>query len=351
MNFEDSSLKVPGFRAGRLGGIEIWIHWLLVALLALNLLSSFLAKPRPPFPFPDWLVGSGALILAVLLHELGHAGMAFRVGGRAERVILWPLGGFAICDTPQDPRSELLVAWAGPAVNLILAVLTGTVCLAAGWSVLPTYADGESFPYLESCVQHIFLWNSFLLAVNLLPCLPLDGGCMLRAFLWARLESRVQATMLSLRIGQAFAVVALVTGLLIIAYGFFNNSFRLGHPFLSQLGWGFLLAAWIHFLTAKSMQRQILEGDEDEGGIFGYDFSRGYTSLERPRARRERPAGLFQTFRARLKDRARAGRQANETEMRERLDELLAKIHEHGMESLTGEEKRFLKRASKLLRR
>lgn len=350
MSFEERALRQSGIRVGRLGGIEVFLHPLLLLFLAIQLLSALLQRPAVPYPWQTWIVSAITFLIAILCHELGHCAAAVRLGGSADRILLWPLGGLAVCDVPADPRSRFLLAAAGPAVNAALAVLCAAFCLGAGWSLLPTFVSTEAFPTFELSVQYFLLWNLFPMVLNLLPCLPLDGGHMLQASLWARLESQGHATLITLRVGQVAAALSLVTGLLIMALGWLKPDVKLSHPLLWELSSGFLLLALVHFFESKNIQHRLLAGEEEEGGIFGYDFSSGYTSLERTATRRGRTS-LAGSLRERFRERGRRQRSQQEAEVKEQLDEILAKIHEQGMGSLTRAEQRILRRASKLLRR
>src|SRR5437762_1639766 len=117
------------FPFGRLFGITIRIH-ILFPFVAVALIAR--AAFREDAIPGDWIDASivfGLLFLSVLLHEFGHCFAARAVGGDAQEVLLWPLGGLANCEVPHTPRANFLVAFAGPAVNLVLALM----CMLLLW--------------------------------------------------------------------------------------------------------------------------------------------------------------------------------------------------------------------------
>jgi Zn-dependent protease len=181
----------------------------------------------------------------------------------------------------------------------------------------------------EWLLGQFFTVNWFLFCINLLPAFPLDGSRLLQAWLWRRGDYR-RGTAMAAYVGF---LVMLAVGIYAIAV---NDILPAG------------LAAMIYICCRQ--QLLALERTEDDEGERppGYDFSEGYTSLEReePRPPPPPPPGLFQRW---LRDRAERRRvrdlQRREAEDR-RLDELLDKIHREGRESLTAEEVRFLTRMS-----
>ena len=141
-----------------------------------------------------------ALFLIVLLHEFGHALACRQVGGRANRIVLWPFGGVAYVDPPPRPGATLWSIAAGPLVNVALFpvfLIAVTAAESAGWP------SGSRDAYtLLVWVSKINLW---LLIFNILPVYPLDGGQILRSLLWfilGRARSLMAAAVLGL-IGTA----------------------------------------------------------------------------------------------------------------------------------------------------
>ncbi len=120
-----------------------------------------------------------ALFLIVTLHEFGHSLACRQVGGQANQIVLWPLGGVAYVNPPQRPGATLWSIAAGPLVNVVLAPIImgiGRMSLLWGW-----YA---AVPDLRTLIHAIFYIDVGLLIFNILPIYPLDGGQILRAVLW-----------------------------------------------------------------------------------------------------------------------------------------------------------------------
>lgn len=351
MSFEEGNTRNSGIRVGRIRGVEVRIHWFLLGILLVLLLVNYMGSVRPPSPFWSWLISSGALLVSILLHELGHCYAAFRLGGSAERVVLWPLGGLAYATVPHHPRAHFWLAAGGPLVNLVLGLISVMVCIACRWDFLPYLGAGEDLRPLEAFFQFSVLWNTFLLLPNLVcVCYPLDGGRMFLAVAWMKTGSYGQAVLRTLRVSRVTAVLSLIVGLIICVYGLVDKDFALGSPLLFHLSWGLILVAFLFFSEGKALDERLAHGEEEDG-IFGYDFSRGYTSLERTATRKAVRVTLVGALREKFRERARIQKREKEDEIRRRVDELLAKIHDAGMASLDREERRFLEKASRILRR
>jgi hypothetical protein len=173
----------------------------------------------------------------------------------------------------------------------------------------------------------------------------MDGGVVFQAWVVAKGGGTDGASLPAQRVGNVAAVVAAVVSLGLFFVTVLDREFPIAHPFLDALWWGLFLVAVSYFLEAKAHRER--GGDrETEDGLFGYDFSFGYTSLERTATRGERGTAL-----SRLKEKFGRGGPKVEPPSREeiesRLDELLQKIHEKGMASLTRSERDFLKKASR----
>jgi Zn-dependent protease len=344
---------------GRVFGITVRVHVLFpIVALGFILRAYFLKKDgtdEPFYPPGAWVDAAmiiGLLALSVLLHEFGHCYAARLVDGDASEVLLWPLGGLATVDIPQTPRANFLVAAAGPVVNLVLFLgcllilgLFHVPSLQPPWNPLeyPGRFDAQGAIYLndwsgEPKVIHNLGWivaarlfwvNWVLFWFNVvLIGFPLDGGRMFQSILWKYVGYR-QATLAAIFAGF---LVALAVGVFSIAYG-------------SQLA---LCLAFFIGLTCWQ-QRVILETGGDES-LFGYDFSQGYTSLERDHPTPAAPPRRRLNWYQRWSQRRAARKLQRETEEREseerRMDELLEKVQRHGLPALTDEERRFLKRVS-----
>jgi len=188
------------FRLFRIAGIEVFLHWswFIVAVFAIN-------NRRDSYSSLAWNVAEYvALFVIVLLHEFGHALACRQVGGQANRIVLWPLGGVAFVAPPQRPGATLWAIAAGPLVNLVL--LPGALLLAAvsQWTGL-----GNLFPDFQHFLWALLFINVGLLVFNLLPVYPLDGGQILRCLLWFAL-GRTRSLKVATIIGFAGAVRLIV---------------------------------------------------------------------------------------------------------------------------------------------
>lgn len=159
------------FRLFRFAGIDVFLHWtwFIIAVYQVNRGRSY---ESPVWNVLEYL----SLFLIVLLHEFGHALACRQVGGKAEQIILWPLGGVAYVSPPQRPGATLWSIAAGPLVNVMLVPIIGMLTLAAG-------SVGVS-PDFYAFLRTLAIINFFLLVFNLLPIYPLDGGQIVRALLW-----------------------------------------------------------------------------------------------------------------------------------------------------------------------
>ncbi|MDO9500408.1 site-2 protease family protein [Falsiroseomonas sp.] len=193
---------------GRIAGTEIRLHLTFLLLLAwigvAHGLQGGMAAAVQGIVFICLLFG------CVVLHEFGHVAAARRYGVRTPDITLLPIGGVARLERmPEKPSEELVVALAGPAVNVVIALLLflvlGGVPAVAAMASLENPAHG--------LLARLFWVNMTLAVFNLLPAFPMDGGRVLRALLSMRLGSR-RATDLAAGIGQALAFALGLIGLL-----------------------------------------------------------------------------------------------------------------------------------------
>lgn len=160
------------WRLFQLFGINVFVHWswLLVAFVELK-------YRRDHYHSIVWNAAEYLTIFAiVLLHEFGHALATLSVGGKAEQIMLWPLGGVAFVQPPQRPGAVLWSIFAGPLVNILLLPVLFFVALV----VSQTAPDTN----LDTYVNAVFIINLVLLIFNMLPIYPLDGGQILHSLLW-----------------------------------------------------------------------------------------------------------------------------------------------------------------------
>ena len=170
-----ASARQGSIRLFRMAGIDVYLHWswFLVAYYEIN-------QRAGRYPSPVWNVLEYlALFSIVLLHEFGHSLACRQVGGRAERIVLWPLGGVAFVQPPERPGAILWSIAAGPLVNVILVpvlLLLDTLMRVSGAI--------EVAPDAFRLLRTVEIINVGLLVFNLLPVYPLDGGQILRSLLW-----------------------------------------------------------------------------------------------------------------------------------------------------------------------
>ena len=188
------------WRLGRFAGIDVFIHATFLLILAWVGYNYWVQ-------YENWVeVLLGLLFVLVLfgcviLHEYGHALTARRYGIRTRDITLYPIGGVARLERmPDRPIEELWVALAGPAVNLVIAAILMTyLFLANGIDALALWNMSQG-----SFVERLMLVNLYLVAFNLVPAFPMDGGRVLRALLALRLEY-FRATQIAANIGQGMA--------------------------------------------------------------------------------------------------------------------------------------------------
>lgn len=178
MNVQNGSLRL-----GRLLGVDVFVHWSWLIGGALIVLWQRRDRPaglQHPLGFD--IAVYLCLFCIVLLHEFGHALACKSVGGKAERIVLWPLGGVAYVSPPPRPGAMLWSIGAGPLVNVVLIPVTLAI-----WLLAAAFTGGPLLEATGTAVQFTFylaVVNLVLLIFNMLPIYPLDGGQILQALLW-----------------------------------------------------------------------------------------------------------------------------------------------------------------------
>lgn len=195
---------------GRIAGIDVKLHITFLMLLAFVWFSQWSASRSVGLAFEAVLFYI-LLFGCVLLHEFGHALAARRFGIRTRDITLLPIGGVARLDsTGETPKQELIIALAGPAVNVVIAIGLGIILLVT--HVAAPTLDGASLT--GNSLALLLSANVFLVAFNMLPAFPMDGGRVLRALLLYRMD-RVRATRIAANIGKGMAVIFAVVGLFV----------------------------------------------------------------------------------------------------------------------------------------
>jgi Zn-dependent protease len=233
----------PTVRLGRVGGVPLAAHWsaLVVPLLIADALGSSIlpsmvkGQSRAAYWVTAVLVAL-AFLLSLAAHELAHAVTARRRGLPVAGITLWMLGGVtAIDEEPKTPRDDLVVAAVGPLTSLVCGGLAGLVAL--GLDAIGVSAGGTGRVAVVGLVW-LAASNGLLAVFNMLPGAPLDGGRVLRAWLWRRTGDRRRAELSSTRAGR-------VTGFVLIAAGGLQTMLTgdlLGGIWLMLIGW-FLMAS------------------------------------------------------------------------------------------------------------
>ncbi len=273
-----------------------------------------------------------ALFLIVLLHEFGHCMTARWVGGSAEDILMTPLGGLAFAHPPHRPLPTFLTVAGGPAVNVLICLVTGAYLVALGYW-LPinifrwtTYVGGVHplvrVPYdaANFFILLVFSTSWILLVFNVLPIYPLDGGQMLQAILWPHIGNYK-----SLKFA---AITGMVGAGLMALYGIFVSLML-------------ILVALSCFIYCWNLHQQLKYAEPDEfDNADGVDYSASIYAKD-PKPRRPRKNWFAR----------RAASLEEERAEQNKIDSILAKVSAKGMNSLTWSEKRALRQATERQRR
>jgi Zn-dependent protease len=220
-------------RLFRFSGIDVFLHWSWFLVAAYEIQSRKSAYSSVTWNVLEYL----ALFLIVLLHEFGHALACRQVGGRADRIVLWPLGGVAYVDPPPRPGATLWSIAAGPLVNIVLIPV-----LYVAVTVGQSSGMASTAPDVYRLLQSVWWINSRLLIFNILPIYPLDGGQILRSLLWFVL-GRARSLM-----------VATTVGLLGVA-GFIGLAFWQQDLWLGAVAIFLLMNCWGGLQHARALLR------------------------------------------------------------------------------------------------
>lgn len=361
---------------GTWGGVRVRLHGLFLLFAALTAYIAWLCQqPYGGLAMSGgtggegdssitWLAVASLAILwvSVLAHELGHLLTAVRLGGGADEVVLGPWGGLEPMQSPSDPRSELTVALSGPLVNLLLAV---ALCLPilivhgvpvqellnplAPHGLLAARHDATSGGEWLLAVKLTFWINYVLTLVNMLPVFPFDGGGIARAGLmwWLPDTNRRSAGLLVARLAKLVAAF-------LLGAAWLSREQAVEGPVPVWLALT-LLAGLVFFSARKSEAQVVQEPDvEEDSTALGYDFSEGYTSLERSFIDEETPVasdhGPVERWIQRRKASQLQRQREIEAEDDRRVDEVLARLHEVGLANLPDADRELLNRVSERYR-
>lgn len=334
-------------------GTQVRIHVFLIVFVGGTLLTTAVSEPGRLDETACWLL---LLLLALAVHELGHALVAAWAGTEPDEVRLWPLGNLVGPVGLSRSGDHVVVALAGPATSALIVLTTAIVLNVLGaqfvWNPFGnTPAAGgvldSGAPILGRTLKpaspFTAAWwigwfgylNWVIMLANLLPALPFDNGRILRAYLAQVSLSPSRDGLIPPLLARSCVIILAVAGLI--------RLFPLGQgDGLILIGLA-LLIEWM----VRAEARLIEDGGFFDGDVFGYDFSEGYTSLESGTAKvrpyRESALNRWRRKRSDLRRQRRAAREAAEDR---RMDEILEKIHKEGRGRLTDEENRFLIRVS-----
>jgi len=226
------------WRIGRIAGIPVQIHWSFLLILLWSVYRG--SEMGGGYYIIISLVITLLLFLCVFLHELGHSFMAKYFGVLTRSITLLPIGGIAALDRiPERPREELLIALAGPMVNVVIVAL---LYLWPGWP--DDLFVSEPVWNFSAIGDMVILVNVMMIVFNMIPAFPMDGGRVFRALLATWLPYP-KATAIASAVGQSLAVI-------MMAFGLTTN------PFLFLIGVMIFMGAkgenrWVHL-------RSLLEG-------------------------------------------------------------------------------------------
>lgn len=357
---------------GRWWNVHVRLHMMFFIFAAFMLYV--ISRSQPPSDW-EWLYVGVPLtfLLSVLLHEIAHVVIARRLGGLADEIVIAPLGGLSTVRVPYEPHSELVASMAGILANAAVCFLT---CVMIGVYVDPTYdlvkllqpdvsflrfddpstqemGGASTYEWSPLSVLKLVFWvNWSLLLINLLPVYPFDGGRALNSvlsFLWPEVEAK-QSHIVICRLGKVLAAVGVV-----VAFLYFRSATAVTDPPQPPL-WLVLLALSIYvFFNSRREELQQAETEQEEDTVFGYDFSQGYTSLERSSdddqgRQHAKQNGLIGSWLERRRQAQEQRLLEQEAEDERRVDEVLQRLHEQGMRNLSADDKALLNRVSERYR-
>lgn len=226
--------------------VKLDLSWLLIALLITWTLAAGLFPQSYPGLSREmywWMgiTGAAGIFFSIVFHEFCHSLVARHYGLNIRGITLFIFGGIAEMEKePATPKSEFLIAIAGPLASFLLAFVFYQVHLLAkanGWSV-----------FIIGVTYYLAYLNTILAIFNLVPAFPLDGGRMLRAALWAWKKNLRSATRIASQIGSGFGLVMMILGVLWVLQGIFIAGM-----------WWFLIGVFLRVTAAASFKQVLLQ--------------------------------------------------------------------------------------------
>jgi Zn-dependent protease len=237
--------KLMGFE------VKIDISWFIIAILIVWTLTSGLFPAYfSDLTFQEYLfmgiVGALGLFTSIILHEFSHSIVARRYGIPIKGITLFIFGGVAEIDKePENPKSEFLIAAAGPIVSIVIGFILWIVYLLSqqfNWAIV-----------VQGVLFYLFTINIMLAIFNLFPAFPLDGGRILRSILWYWKKNIILATKIATRLGSIFGMILIFLGIFTLISGNFVSGM-----------WWFLIGLFIR-TSSKQAYQQLIIHKELEG--------------------------------------------------------------------------------------
>jgi len=306
---------------GHLAGIRIRVHILFILFIVFELLR---ARGDIAYRAHAMFILFGS----VFLHEMGHCFAARRVGGRADDILMWPLGGLASVDAPRSPWPQFVTVICGPLVNLVIYVATW---LILHWTSPATRLDwyfGAGDSSIANSWGNPFAWlglsnemNLWMFLFNLWPMYPMDGGRLLHCALWRRL-GWAGAMRITTTVGMIAAVLLGLAGMIrgemmMIAIAFMG---------------------YIECMRERVMLRAGAHQGQDDFGTYAAAYEK---------AEPQRPRSWLAGWRRRRLDARRRREQEAAAAQQADVDRILSKVHNQGLHSLTRGERRTLESATR----
>lgn len=302
------------------------MHWALALIILFYLIQGI--DHGGAFGMGMMSITMAILLVSILFHEFAHCWAAVRVGGSAEDILLWPLGGLSTLSHSNSPGVEIKVAGIGPLSSFVLsAACFGGIVLTGGqweWRLLSPFDNwGMGDPSLvRMFLLHAARLNLYLGLFNLLvPAYPLDGGRVLFAFLTTRIGRQ--------RAAGVCAKLSMPIGILMAAWGFAKRDFTLG-----------FIGIWV-FIQGWQLHMLVKTGNLDAHPGFGGGAEFEYMP-DKPKKK-----GWWARRREGRARQAMAREAAADDAARAQVDAILEKVSREGIGSLSPAEKKILDDASR----
>lgn len=336
---------------GRWQGVHVRLHMFFLVFAAFTLYLSWIDSRTPQLNgAPAWAaIGClVVLLLSVLAHEWGHVVVAKRLGAPLAEIVVAPIGGLGPMPNGLEPQADLVLSMAGPLANLGMSLMAAFCLMLQGHVSLaslmnPIAPDGIMAGNPLAVMLKLIFWVNWMLALlNLIPAYPFDGGRMLRSglLLTQIVPDTHQASWVVTRVANFVALLLVLAAWLI----------RDHHPPHLVAAWFPLLILAIFIFFSSRREEQPRQSTVDDV-VVGYDFSEGYTSLERSNQQglttttKSTSSPIVRWWNERREERLQRQR---ELEILEDglLDDILSRVHQSGIESISKEDRLLLQRVS-----